>query len=451
MKHLAHAALLTLLNTGAILACSCIGPNPACSAYWTTPVVFLGSVVKIDAPPATPSSIADYLVYFDVTKSYRGTSDQQAVIHTAVQGSACGVPFEKGHTYLVYAYTNDNGSISTGRCTRTHEVTDPAEDADLQWIEALPKSPPTASIFGHISSLRPNEKGGLDSTDLPEIRVSIEGPDSKIVSSGEDGNFRADGLTPGKYVVSATAPRGYAPFFSSSPTLQARSCAEVDWSTRIDGHIRGHVYFSNGDPVSGLYLAVKLADSTNEPWTWQAHYASTSPDGAFDFGYLAPGSYILAANMDFPPHDGKPYYRRAFFPNGSAPRSAAGVLTLGTAEVIDNLRFFLPPDAAPPSATVTVTVAAPDGQPVPHAEIFAYDDIWENSVMPVIAAADDDGKAKLTLRPGLHYDIVAVAQSPESSQSCAEPASVDVRDQTPAVQLVITHPIGNCIQFKKPR
>ena len=98
------------------------------------------------------------------------------------------------------------------------------------------------------------------------------------------GNSRPDGLAPGKYVVSAVAPRPYAPFGSSTVTVQDRACAEVDWSTRVDGHIRGHVYFSDGSPAAGVYLTAKIADSNpHEPWTWQASYTTTETGGSFDF------------------------------------------------------------------------------------------------------------------------------------------------------------------------
>jgi len=431
--------------------------------YWNTSVLFLGHVVRIehvyDTPPeervlngktVTVIGPGQYLVHFDVTKSYRGAPGQQAVIHTADQGSACGYAFEQGHDYLVYAYTAPTGDLSTGHCSRTHEVTSREDDEDIQWIEGLTKAPPGASVFGSIRSLRPNSGGGYDADSLAGIVVSIIGPQSKTVSSDADGKFRADGLAPGKYDVSAVAPRRYAPFSNSTVTLQDHACAEVDWSTRLDGHIRGHVYFSDGSPAAGIYLTAKIADAdAHKPWTWQASHATSAADGSFDFAPLAPGSYVLAANMDFAPQDGKPYYRRAFFP-GAAQRSEATVIIVGEGETAENLRFFLPADSAP-TIPVEVTVLGFDGKPVSHAEIVAYDDMWENSVTPLTADADEHGKATITLRHGSHYDIEAVVNLPDFSQACAEPLGVDAHDRPAPLVLVLSHHVGNCLQFKKPR
>src|ERR1700729_3707594 len=33
-------------------ACTCVGPNPACRAFWVSSTVFTGDVVSIDAAPA---------------------------------------------------------------------------------------------------------------------------------------------------------------------------------------------------------------------------------------------------------------------------------------------------------------------------------------------------------------------------------------------------------------
>ena len=462
MRRTATFVIFSLLGACPGLACSCVGPTPVCSVYWNTSLIFLGHVVRIehvyDTPPEETAvdgkkvsliGPGQYLVHFDVTKSYRGAPGEQVVVHTNDQGSACGYEFAEGRDYLVYASAATNGDLSNSHCSRTNEVTSRADDADIQWIEALPKAPPEVSIFGRIRSLRPNELGGYDSDSLEGVPVSVTGPESKTVSSDADGNFRVEGLAPGKYDVSAVAPRRYAAFSSSTVTLTNRACAEVDWSTRLDGHIRGHVYFSDGTPAAGIYLTMKMAGSQpHEPWTWQASYATTASDGAFDFGKLAPGSHVFAANMDFPPPDGKPYYRRAFFP-GSDRESGAAVITVDAGETADNLRFFLPPDSAQPAIPLEVTVLGFDGNAVPHAEILAYDDMWENSVTPAMASADAHGKATVTLRPGSHYDIEAVVAMPDSSQACAEPLGVDAHEQPAPLVLVLSHHTGNCTQFRK--
>jgi len=441
-----RAFLAFVLAARAALACSCVGPNPVCSAYWNTPVVFLGHVVRIE----TIRDAGENLVHFEATRLYRGIPSKELVVHTSTQGSACGYGFAEGHDYLVYGYIAE-GKLSTGLCTRTHEVTDRDADADLQWIEGLSKAPPGASVFGHIVKLSSNQEGGYDRSAIAGVKVSIAGPQLKTVSSEDDGNFRADGLAPGKYVVSAAAPRQYAPFGAVNVTVKDRACTEIYWGTKLDGHIRGRAYFSDGTPAGGLYLTAKLAGSNpHEPWTWQAGHTSTASDGTFDFPELAPGSYIFAVNMDFTGLREGDYYRRAFYP-GTVHASEAAAVTVGPGQIVDDLRFDLPPDAAKPTAGVHVTVLDFDGKPVPRAQVLAYDDIWENSVTPINIRADETGKATFTLRPGLHYDIEAYVSYPDGTQACAEPVGVDVQaDQAPIV-LALSHHFGNCRPFRKSR
>ncbi len=352
---------------------------------------------------------------------------------------------------MVYGYAASDGGLSTNQCTRTHEVTSRADDPDLHWIEALPKAPPGVSVFGRLQRLRFSQDGSYDISGIPGVTISITGPESKTLSSDDEGKFRADGLAPGKYVVSATAPQHYAPFPSSTVTVQNHACAEISWSTRLDGHIRGHVYFSDGSSAAGIYLTTRIADANaHEPWTWQASHATAASDGAFDFDQVAPGYYVFAVNMDFAPQNGSPYYRKAFFP-GAVHRSEAAAVAVGPGESVDDLHFYLPPDSAKPTVPLHVTVLDQAGKPVPHAEIIAYDDIWENSVTPLTATADEGGRATVILRPGSHYDIEAVVDLPDFSQACAEPIGLDVQDHQAPMILLLSHQIGNCLQFRKPR
>ena len=85
--------ILGVLGARPSWACSCVGPTPVCSVYWSTSVLFLGHVVRIEHVDGP----REYLVHFDVTSSYRGAPGEQAVIHTPDQGSACGLEFAEGH------------------------------------------------------------------------------------------------------------------------------------------------------------------------------------------------------------------------------------------------------------------------------------------------------------------------------------------------------------------
>jgi hypothetical protein len=413
-KALALVLFSLVARTG--VACSCAETNHVCAAYWGTSVLFLGHVVRIEHSPG------QLVVHFEITKSYRGTSGQSLIVRTPDQGPACGYTFSLGHDYLVYGYAAANGGVETNHCTRTHEVTSQAGDPDLQWLEALPKAPHGSSIFGRVWI-----------ADAPTVQaniaVSIAGPESKRVLTDSEGKFQAAGVKPGKYVVSATTPRRYQGFPDRTVTVEDRGCAEVNWSTRLDGHIRGHLYFVDGSTAAGVYLSAL------------GNYATTNSDGSFDFAGLPPGSYDLAVNRDFAPQDANSYYRRVVFPN---------VIAIGPGETVDQLKFFLPADSQPPSVPLQVTVLGFDGKPVPQAQVLAYDDMWLNSVTPLMAETDGGGVAALTLRPGSQYDIEAFVNLPDFTQACAEPVRVDAAGHPAPLLLVLKHPFGNCMQFRKP-
>ena len=61
-------------------------------------------------------------------------------------------------------------------------------------MEGLPKALPGATIFGFITSARPNGDGGYEVSSLAKIAVSISGPESKTVTPDSQGTFRADRL-----------------------------------------------------------------------------------------------------------------------------------------------------------------------------------------------------------------------------------------------------------------
>ena len=93
-------AVMVALSLRIAAACSCAGPSPVCSVYWTTPVLFLGRAVQVEhvVDHSQPNIIGpgEFLTHFEVVKLYRGSAGEEIVIHTADQGSACGMGFEEG-------------------------------------------------------------------------------------------------------------------------------------------------------------------------------------------------------------------------------------------------------------------------------------------------------------------------------------------------------------------
>ena len=447
-----------LLLAPAAYPCSCIGPTPVCSVFWTTPLVFVGHVIAqqliYDQPPEERIvngkhirliGPGRYEVHLSVVESLKGIAGQEIIVRTQSQSSACGFEFEDGSEYLVFAYSK-KGEWWTDHCTRTHKIESVNDDADVQWIHGVAKAPQGGTIFGTIQSFSPADR---DVFPLSNIKVDVNGPISKAIITDTSGHFRMTALPPGTYTVSAVAPSGYTAFSPTKVSVNDRGCAEASFSTRLDGHIGGRVYFSNGAPAAGLVMTAENIDA--EPWANKQTFTTSSNDGSFDFSPLAPGRYVFGVNVNFRSADDW-YYRKAFYP-GVTERSQAALVQVGHAQTVDNLRFFLPEDLPAPSIPLQVTLLGRDGKPIPNVEILPQDDMWETLVSAngELKKTDSEGKVTLLLRKGAYYNVWAAVNLPDFTQECAEPAGVLAEEGLKPVILIVSHSFGNCSQFKKRR
>jgi carboxypeptidase family protein len=373
------------------------------------------------------------------------------IVRTHDQGSACGFPFKDGSDYLVYAYSK-NGEWWTDTCTGTHKIETGNDDADVQWIRGLAKAPRGGTIFGAVHKSSP--PGGDDPplyAPLSNIKITVTGPVSKDIITDASGQFRTTALPPGTYTVSAVAPTGYTAFPSTKVSVNDRGCAEASFDTRLDGHIRGQIYFSNGAPEAGLHMTAKSAENIDVGLGlgFNITFTTSGNDGSFDFGPLAPGRYVFGVNVDFPSSDDR-YYRKAFYP-GVTERSQAGLVQIGQAQTVDDLRFFLPEDLPEPSIPLQVNVIGRDGKPIPNAEIFPEDYLWEDShTSGEPKKTDSEGKANLLLRKGAYYNVWAGVSLSDSTQACTEPVGVLAEEGLKPVMLIVSHSFGNCSWFAKP-
>lgn len=154
-----------------------------------------------DAPAAHPATPQD--------------DDENAPKSLDIWTSAgdCGVDFQAGETYLVYALEDeDSGRLETSTCMRTRRLSE--ENGDLAFLYFL-KSGGAAStrLEGFVSTKFADQN-------LPryEDRVSAPSPGGLIelddgatqryTRSGSDGRFVFDGLKAGDYRLSLLAP-GY--------------------------------------------------------------------------------------------------------------------------------------------------------------------------------------------------------------------------------------------------
>jgi hypothetical protein len=149
----------------------------------------------------------------------------------------CGVDFQAGETYLVYANSDEGADyFFTSTCTRTRRLSDSGEDlAYLFFYKNRPKE--SARLEGFVTT---NEryKLGFDplhnteaiKSPVPGVVVELESDRlTRYAESDRDGRFVFDGLREGNYTVSAFA-EGYPvnPRLLGGPEhlhIEEKSCA----------------------------------------------------------------------------------------------------------------------------------------------------------------------------------------------------------------------------------
>ena len=114
-------------------ACSCAGPGLACEAAWQADAVFVGRVVAVDSLPA--AAAAGRRVDMTVVESFSGFQLSQVSVFTGYGSTDCGVSFDMGESYLVYAHQSREGRFTTSSCTRTSSVSRATED--LAYLRSL--------------------------------------------------------------------------------------------------------------------------------------------------------------------------------------------------------------------------------------------------------------------------------------------------------------------------
>ena len=126
--------LIVLISPSPVYACSCFRSPPLESLEAST-AVFSGRVIDIEGiPPPGPvyrRTPIPVQVTIQVSKVWKGPSDETLVIHTGLDGGLCGLGyfFMIGEEYLVYASAFEEGSeLWAGYCSRTTHISNAEED-----------------------------------------------------------------------------------------------------------------------------------------------------------------------------------------------------------------------------------------------------------------------------------------------------------------------------------
>ncbi|WP_409175551.1 hypothetical protein [Brevibacillus fortis] len=117
-------------------ACSCARPPDPLTAKDQSAAVFTGKVLQVDErtdwlrwlPFWDKPERGGFDVIFEVQSTWKGVDQTQVQIVTSGLGGGCGIPFQPGQEYLVYASYWELNELETNICTRTALKADARED-----------------------------------------------------------------------------------------------------------------------------------------------------------------------------------------------------------------------------------------------------------------------------------------------------------------------------------
>ena len=446
-------SLVLLLAAGDVAkACSCFGPQPVCSAYFGTPVIFRGTVLEMTLERSSLQTIRNldgtisqvvrpgiYKVRVAVSESFRGVEGRhELTVYTNEQSSACGFPFEVGMEYVVFTYQNKGeDQLWTSKCSNTHALQhDSSHDSDLEWMRSLAGAPPGGMIFGHVRLARSGPMRGA--------KLSLRGAVDRDITPEDTGAYESKGLPAGEYKITATVPSGFTSGPEQTITLHDKGCAEVDWHVSYDGHVRGRVADVDGTPVGHLMVELQRRDANSFNGLAMVDMQETGEAGRYDFSRISPGDYIIVAN-NLGASPTRPY-PRIYYPASESIEGASTVRVAASATV-DDVDLVMP--RAWKRVAVTTKVVNEDGTPKSGVTVYGYEVNNRSAVEPMSAVTGQDGWATLAVYEGQEYYVTASVQS-GLQQRCGGPLRFTAQDGLNVGVVKIEHPWGNCLAQLNP-
>lgn len=336
IQYLCSTAFALMFVSGPAFGCKCVSPPPDVKTardlvQWHakgSDAIFEGMVQRVELKwQLTESPVGGLVstdfeqdppvlqVTFDVSRPYKGVERKDLVLTTGIGGGDCGYDFEIGVQYLVFAYRDDSGHLSTGICSGTELLEESQSDlsylrgepADSGSIEKAASVSPT-TLCGHVVGT------GLELADSQVFlfRVGSKSPiPSEEAEVTQDGSFCFEGARPGNYYlafISRTqdSPTSFVLFpgtgkLSESTTLDLRSGLAIpslvfNVPPQPTFSVRGRVIVPKQSP---LPTESKVFLLSVEPLSSLVAYSEdVNPDGSFGFPRVLPGKYCTVVGVD---------------------------------------------------------------------------------------------------------------------------------------------------------
>lgn len=414
LRLLIALALPTILS-----ACSCSMGSPPCDAASKASAVFLGTVQDLTydrrQPDANGSIQANgfYGIHasFQVAEAFRGMvgRGKQVEIRTGMGGGDCGYPFQLGESYVVYAYESKEGFLTASICSRTAPKDQAA--VDLTYLRS-PRNG-TGLIFGVAGDSQTNGHydpvlGTYLLAGVSGVTVSLTGQGkSESLTTGEDGSFRFDHLSPGNYSVSVSKKNYTLQYGSKDLELHAGGCAFATEAISLDRRIVGSVTASDGMPANGVQVQLVPVKPDQQNQFFPAATAKTDSKGHYELKDLRAGTYYIGVNLLSRPSKEMPY-ERYFYPGTQLIPNASFVI-LGDDAETKICDFPMP--ARQQERNVEGYVFWPDGRLAQNVNILLEYVRLPWLTPPVAAVTDAKGHFAITAFDGTRYRIHAVSNA----------------------------------------
>jgi hypothetical protein len=428
-----------------VWACSC-GSTPSgnvpCARVWNPPALFSGRVTAIEDAVVKDGPDASWpkrIVNFSVIADYRGGTAQTLQVTTARDGAACGYNFNVGRDYLVYAYKDDKGGLSTGLCTPTRPL-DEATD-DIAFLASTSDLKPVGSLFGGAWQYKPRRTMDDYSPQppMPGLKLTLEGEHTNYDAvTDAEGKYRFADLAAGQYTLKIHSPEGFTHPTEQKITIREKGCSVYDISLVRETSVSGSVRDTNGEPVTKLLVDLVPVDQVDAPLQHDRLVAELDAQGRFTFSGMTAGSYYLGLGLGRFTVT-KHAFPKTFYP-GTTSLRMAGVVVINEGDRLKNLDFQLPPKMA--ERHIDGFVLMPDGTPAKH----AYINIREGGINEVEGVScGPDGKFSITVFEGLQYRIWAHSDLGNGEQRHSAFKDITDSGEIKNIKLIITEPYGSCI------
>jgi len=307
---------------------------------------------------------------------------QEIEIFTGFGGEDCGYPFHIGAEYVVYAYTNPDGHLETGICSRTRPLAEATEDVAYFHSMAGAASTGTLRVLTGFPG-RPGLRGATI--------VAEQGGSRYRSLTNDAGDAVFADLPAGNYRIHAESD-GDLP---DDPKVQvgAKGCATLTLFRSL--RLVGRVTTPSGEPAGRIEVQFRAAQDS------QGGGAMTASDGRYEIRIVRPGHYYLGVSLNHTPSRDTPY-PRWFYPGTDDPALATVIDFSGKPET-RAFDFTLPDQQ--PRRTISGFVTMPDGQARPRARVTAVDES-QNAIAQAIA--DVKGFFSLEVFSGTAYRLHAV-------------------------------------------